>query len=67
MNIATIWEECRARSDSTPSQSTDTIGDNNHGHWLGVETRAMARVRIQQANNNMIVPCDQQGIDNNFN
>ena len=28
----------------------------------------MARVRMhQQANNNMIVPCDQQGINNNSN
>ena len=66
--METNQEERRERSDSTQSHSTDRIGGNNNVHRAGVETRAMARVRMhQQANNNMIVPCDQQGINNNIN
>ena len=66
--METNQEECRERSDSTQSHLTDRIGGNNNVHRAGVETRAMARVRMhQQANNNMIVPCDQQGINNNIN
>ena len=66
--METDQKEHRERSDSTQSHSTDRIGGNNNVHRVGVETRAMARVRMhQQANNNMIVPCDQQGINNNIN
>ena len=67
--METDQEEHHERNDSTQSHSTDRIGGHNNGQRVGVETRAMARVRRihQQANNNMIVPCDQQGIDNNFN
>ena len=66
--METDQEEHRERSDSTQSHSTDRIGGNNNDHRIGVETRAMARVRMnQQANNDMIVPCDQQGINNNIN
>ena len=66
--METDQEEHRERSDSTQSHSTDRIGGNNNDHRVGVETRAMARVRMsQQANNDMIVPCDQQGINNNIN
>ena len=68
LNMETDQKEHRERSDSTQSHSTDRIGGNNNVHRVGVETRAMARVRMhQQANNNMIVPCDQQGINNNIN
>ena len=68
LNMETDQKEHRERSDSTQSHSTDRIGGNNNVHRVGVETRAMARVRMhQQANNNMIVPCDQQGINNNSN
>ena len=68
LNMETDQKEHRERSDSTQSHSTDRIGGNNNVHRAGVETRAMARVRMhQQANNNMIVPCDQQGINNNIN
>ena len=65
--METNQEECRERSDSTPIQSTDRIGGNDCDQRLGVETRAMARLRMQQANNSMIVPCDRRRIDNNFN
>ena len=66
--METDQKEHRERSDSTQSHSTDRIGGNNNVHRVGVETRVMARVRMhQQANNNMIVPCDQQGINDNSN